>query len=230
MMIKLQTHHFVWNFVTGARPCGTSFQHFPQYSIYFYTITKEEREDFKCVSDGGYFCKSYDEQCSDVERKMNMNDGFSTCPDAPSGPPQFLKGAGLFWTVESSENFIGVSAAIPALGLAAFGQDPATPYILMLNDGKKVIGHHTLIWSGISNGEGPDIVPYTKETPTYNCHTGDMAFFPKTTEVTYDGKNGRTSVTVKGPLADCSGESYNEVKISKPSKIGKTKKSAQNKA
>ena len=159
---------------------------------------------------------------------MNMNGaGLAMCPDAPPGPPMFQNiPAGFVWTLDDNR-LNGVNAASPGMGLHAV--DPAEfaptrsrkePYTLMLNYDSDVIGNHVLIWSGIANGEGSDIVPFTKETPTYNCQTDDKAFFPTTTMVDYDEETGRTSVKIVGPLADSSGESYTEVISSTPEPTG----------
>lgn len=202
----------------GSGPCGSFLQPFPQYSVHFYTIDTEKREQMRCVTEGGYFCKSYENQCSDSGRRFNMNGvGLPTCPDAPPGPPQFQDlPRGFFWTIDGGA--IGVNAANPSMGLHAvdpseFAQNrnPKVPYTLFLNYDEEVNANHVLIWAGLARGEAPELLPYTKETPVYNCKSDDKKFLPTGTVVDYDDATKRTSITITGPLLDCSGDSYEEV-------------------
>ena len=202
----------------GASPCGTFLQPWPQYSVHFYTIDTDGRKEMKCFSDGGYFCKKIDEQCGEHGRAMNMDGaGLPTCPDAPAGPPQYQNvPEGFFWTLDDS--VVGTNAASPGMGLHGLdpsefapGRDSTIPYTLMLNYNSTVIGNHVLLWSGFANGETGNFTYYEKDTPTYNCPTPDRSFLPTKTIVEYDPTEGRTSVSVRGPLLNCEGESFTEV-------------------
>ena len=164
---------------------------------------------------------------------MNMSGaGLPQCPDAPPGPPVFQNiPAGYAWTIDNNP-INGLSAATPAMGLHAIDpaefaptRSPKEPYTLMLNYDSELIANHVVLWSGLANGEAPDIVPFTKETPSYNCQTEDKAFFPTTTMVDYHEETGRTSIKIAGPLADSSGESYTEVMDSGKSPKSKSKSS-----
>jgi len=236
---KRATESIGFKLVTlGASPCGVFLLPFPQYSIHFYTMNVEERKELKCVSEGGYFCKSYEKQCSDAGRKMNMNGAdLPTCPDAPPGPPLYQNvPAGFFWTLDGNA-LNGVNAATPSMGLHGIDpsefsptRDTSLPFTLMLNHDKEVVGNHVLFWSGFALGEAhQDFNPYVKDTPSYNCQTEDKAFMPTRTEVKYDEDTMRTSVTVTGPLLDCSGPSYTEIEDSKIKKrSAKSSKSSKN--
>jgi len=207
----------------GASPCGTWLQQFPQYSVHFYDITAEEREDLVCASNGDYFCLPIDQQCSEAARKFNMDGvGLPRCED---GTYQNLP-EGYIWTIDGlpSPPNAPINAASPAMGLhsvdpAEFApsRDQRIPYTLFLNYDKEIIGNHVLVWAGFSEGYGED---FTKETPNYNCKTEEKGYYPTQTKVQY--VDGRTVVSIEGPINDCSGESFTEVvdsvKMTKKSK------------
>eukprot|EP00527_Entomoneis_sp_CCMP2396_P006475 CAMPEP_0198137042 /NCGR_PEP_ID=MMETSP1443-20131203/596_1 /TAXON_ID=186043 /ORGANISM="Entomoneis sp., Strain CCMP2396" /LENGTH=385 /DNA_ID=CAMNT_0043798367 /DNA_START=46 /DNA_END=1203 /DNA_ORIENTATION=+ len=219
----------------GASPCGTFLQPFPQYSVHFYDITNKQREELRCVSDGDYFCKPMDQQCSDSGRGFQMNGtGIPTCAGAPvPGPPVYQNlPFGYFWTLDGNAA-VGINAASPAMGLHAVDpseflptRDVTEPYTLYVGYESEVIGNHVLLWSGFAEGLRPD---YTKETLNYNCQTEDKAYYPTKTNVSY--KNGRTIVSIEGPLSQCTGPSFTEVVDSmeeaKGSKKSKSSKSSK---
>ena len=57
----------------GTTPCGQGAMKFPHNNVHFYhTSAKDECQEYRCVTGGGYFYKPYAEQCSDRGRKFNM--------------------------------------------------------------------------------------------------------------------------------------------------------------
>mmetsp|Transcript_23328 Transcript_23328/g.46524 ORF Transcript_23328/g.46524 Transcript_23328/m.46524 type:complete len:431 (+) Transcript_23328:145-1437(+) len=219
----------------GGSPCGTVTPPFPQYSVHFYSKSIDFLNSMTCVSGGGFFCKPQTEQCSESGRKFNLDgEGLPKCKDAPLGGPPVYQNVprGTIWTTDGNPAN-GISIGTPGMGLhgANFGDDhfvndQRIPVNFMLNYDKEVIGNHILIWGGWAKGLGkPDANEYVNEIPEYNCPTADKSYLANKSIVEFDHASKRTTISIAGPLKDCSGVSYREVldytKKGKQAKKGK---------
>lgn len=236
-MVIIMTHlaitlyHFSCDVLTGAAPCGQGSRKFPGHSVHFYTKSRRgDRQNYRCKTGGGFFCKPDEEQCSDRAKKFDMKgDGLICNEDAdykvypiPLGFPYFKNlPAGWVWTVDGANR---TNAAAAGQGLHAvfpidFSETLADiPQHLLLQYDGELIANHVIMWSGFSKG----LSRQNKFTREFNftdaADLGDNSCTAKqfdniATSVTneYDPITGRTTVTARGKLKHCSGPSFTKV-------------------
>jgi len=212
--------------VLGTAPCGQGVMKFPHNNVHFYhTSAKDERQEYRCVTGGGFFCKPYEEQCSDRARKMNMGGsdprvmGDVYCN--PSDPQPFTNAknlpAGYTWTIDLPQ-FGQTNAAAGSQGLHGInaneflGQYESIPKHLILQYDGELIANHVIVSAGFAKGLS-DKTEYVKEFDwsTGFCVDDDVRQLATQMTTKYDPETGRTSVTAHGPLKDCSGKSFTDV-------------------
>jgi hypothetical protein len=225
---------FVSSASVGAAPCGTPFQAYSHYGVYFYNIDTEFRKSMTCDSNNGYFCEFADKQCSVSAAGYQLNGvGLERCDDnityanVPSG---------FTWSIDDPN--IGANAAMPALGLHGMDLNDLgpifqgvfeTPLTLQVQYDSNQIGHFLAIWAGTPLGQNDPGNDYKWSRDfVYNCHnTAKYPSLPTTKSVDYVAAEGRTYVTFTGPTTQCK-ESFTETwdSTEPSSKTGKNAKKA----
>jgi len=221
--------------VLGATPCGQGPMKFPGFSVHFFhTSSKDAREEYRCVTGGGYFCKPYDQQCSDRARKMVMaqltEDADGNLVDN-SGSPYVDKiycdpnnitpfswnknlPAGYTWSIDrpGGMNNAAGSQGMHAISFLEFlGESEAIPKHLILQYGGELTANHVVLSAGFAMGFGEQN-EYTKNFDwSTGCIDPDVTKLADKVTSKYDPDTGRTSVTAHGPLKDCSGDSFTDV-------------------
>jgi len=226
--------------VLGATPCGQGPLKFPGFSVHFFhTSSKDARQEYRCVTGGGYFCKPFDQQCSDHGRKMIpasvlCDMGAGTCVENSGNTDlEILRSvycdpdnitvnswsknlpAGYIWSIDGpwgSNNSAG-SQGMHAINSAEFfGQSDSIPKHLILQYNGELTANHVVISAGFAMGLGAKN-EYTKDLDwsTGSCVDPDVKKLSDKVTTKYDPDTGRTSVTAHGPLKECSGDSFTDV-------------------
>jgi len=212
-----------FNHITvSADPCGTIFQPNPHYGIHFYMVSEEKRQEMRCFTEGGSFCKS---TCRGGDKFGTDGNGITTC-DGTAAPPA---GGGVAANVPSNFTFTTdaliwldefqmylPNAATPAIGLHAL--DFATldtsfkpvdvPNLLSVQYDGEIVGHMIQVWNGFMNGKSHSYT-WEKDNIEYNCQT--QLTLPTKHGATYNTATGRTHMSISGPVSACDGlESFTE--------------------
>jgi len=238
--------------VLGTAPCGQGGFKFPHNNVHFYhTSAKDERQEYRCVTGGGFFCKPYEEQCSDRGRKFNMGgndprvlgDVYCDATDPEFGTQRKNLPAGFTWTIDYPPMGL-TNAAAGSQGLHGanldelLGQYESTPKHLILQYDGELIANHAIVSAAFAKGLGGKN-EYVKEFDWSNgpCVDDDVRKLAEKIVTKYDPDTGRTSVTAHGPLKDCGGDSFTDVidystssTSSKSSKSSEPKKGKASKA
>jgi len=193
----------------GAAPCGTKIQPYPHYNIHFYRVSIKERMEMKCVTEGGFFCKPYDQQCSEAGRKFNINGDVERCEEGYGAPANIP--LGYSWTDDYSPVGNAASAGMGLHGLnprtlppPLGGGDPTMPNTLFLDYDKEIVANHIVMWSGFPLGEAT-ATEYTLETPFYNC-ADDVKYGTRAKKFESKVEGGYTTVSISGQTSTCSWE------------------------
>jgi len=220
--------------VLGSAPCGQGSRKFPSHSVHFYTKSKrDERKNYRCKTGGGFFCKPTAEQCSDRAKKFQMDGnglicnigaGFEVYPIANTTFP-FFKNLPPGWVWTTDDPISGrVNAAAASQGLHSvypldFSNTLADiPQHLLLNYDGELIANHVILWSGFSKGLSRGN-KFTREfnfndatdTQGNSCKAEQFDNIASSVTSEYNPETGRTTVTARGSLQDCSGPSFTKV-------------------
>jgi len=226
--------------VLGATPCGQGPMKFPGFSVHFFhTSSKDARQEYRCVTGGGYFCKPFDQQCSDHGRKMIpasvlCDMGAGTCVENSGNTDlEILRSvycdpdnipvnswnknlpAGYLWSIDGpyGPNSSAGSQGIHAINAQEFlGIYEGIPKHLLLQYDGELTANHVVLSAGFAMGLS-DKMEYTKDFDwsTGSCVDPDVKKLADKMTTKYDPETGRTSVTAHGPLKDCSGDSFTDV-------------------
>eukprot|EP00956_Cyclotella_meneghiniana_P044255 scaffold309549_cov182-Cyclotella_meneghiniana.AAC.1 len=203
--------------VLGSAPCGQGSRKFPGHSVHFYTKSKRDvRQDYRCRTGGGFFCKPIDQQCSERGRKFRMNGNGLMCNPGANykvypieNPFPFFKNLppGWVWTTDNPSlnqtNAAAASQGLHAVYPLDFNENLAdVPQHLLLDYDGELIANHVILWSGFSKG----LSRANKFTREFNfddatdgsgnsCQAAQFNNIARSVSTEYDPDTGRTTVT-----------------------------------